>query len=89
MYEYLYEWIHVCDMIACRMTCDRKLRNDDIRQALDSQTTLLNKEVLQRLRWFGHMYKEWQLTEFQTMHVMQKSKEKEAQADPDYDGQII
>jgi len=32
-----------------------KIRNDDIRHALDSQTTLLDKAVQRRLRWFGHM----------------------------------
>src|SRR6218665_2990132 len=31
-----------------------KIRNDDITQALDSQTTLLDKVVQRRLLWFGH-----------------------------------
>ena len=33
----------------------QKIRNDDIRQALGSQTTRLDKVVQQRLRWFGHV----------------------------------
>ena len=33
----------------------QKIRNDDIRQALGIQTTLLDKVVQQRLRWFGHV----------------------------------
>ena|SRR6218665_439085 len=32
-----------------------KLINDDIRQALGSQTTLLDSVVQRRLRWFGHV----------------------------------
>src|SRR6218665_1459035 len=38
-----------------RPTRLHKIRNDDIRQALCSQTTLLDKVVQRRLRWFGHV----------------------------------
>ena len=33
----------------------QKVRNDGISQALGIQTTLLDKVVQQRLRWFGHV----------------------------------
>ena len=33
----------------------QKIRNDDIRQALGIQTTLLDKVVQQRLRWYEHV----------------------------------
>ena len=33
----------------------QKIRNDDIRQSLGIQTTLLDKVVQRRLRWFGHV----------------------------------
>ena len=64
----------------------QKIRNDDIRQSLGIQTTLLDKVVQRRLRWFGHVDRECQLTEFHTMHYMQDSKEKETKADQDYAG---
>src|SRR6218665_3583019 len=35
----------------------QKIGNDDIRQALVSRTTLLDKAVQLRLRWFGHVEK--------------------------------
>jgi len=33
----------------------QKIRNDDIRQALSVEPTLLDKVVQRRLRWFGHV----------------------------------
>jgi hypothetical protein len=33
----------------------QRIRNDDIRQALGIQTTLLDKVIQRRLRWFGHV----------------------------------
>src|SRR6218665_2896583 len=33
----------------------QKIRNIDTRQVLGSQTTLLDKIVQRRLRWFGHV----------------------------------
>ena len=33
----------------------QKIRNDDIREALGVETTLLDKVVQRRLRWFGHV----------------------------------
>ena len=33
----------------------QKIRNDDIRQALGVEKTLLDKVVQRRLRWFGHV----------------------------------
>src|SRR6218665_226492 len=57
-----------------------QIRNDDIRQALGSQTN--TSEDYNGL----DTWKECLLTEFHTMHYMQDSKERETKADPDYNG---
>ena len=64
----------------------QKIRNDDIRQALCNQTTLLDKVVQRRLLWFGHLER---MSIDRIPHIalyMQDSKENETKADPDYDG---
>src|SRR6218665_3103541 len=64
-------------ILAAQMNCLRriaegyKLRNDGIRQALGSQSTLLDKIVQRKLRWAG----QW-TCRMHTMHYMQDSKEK-------------
>jgi len=46
-----------------------------IRQALDSQTTLLDKVIWPILRWFGHVER-MTVGQFHAMHYMQNLKEK-------------
>ena len=61
-------------------------KNNVIRQALGSQTTLQDKVVQRRLGWFVHVERMTVDRIPHHAHFMQDSKEKETKADPDYDG---
>jgi|SRR6218665_2473940 len=65
-----------------------KIRNDDNRQALSSQTTLLGKVVQQRLEWFGCVER---MTVDRIPHnaLHARFEGKKTKADHDYDGLTI